>query len=147
MISRNKIIDNLELKLEYSRRYGRLLDEQFSAINRGDSDNLARNINLMDEYDAKLRDIDRQLRKEGFEDSSESFLGNLPPESDPGIIDMYVQTRDISKKNIQKIARNREVVESRREEIFTELKDLSNTALAKHYFNKAGPGEFLNFSG
>ncbi|MBD3169727.1 MAG: hypothetical protein GF307_09615 [candidate division Zixibacteria bacterium] len=148
MFSNEAIVSNLESKLKYSLKFNEILDKQYDALKKGDSKKLARYINLMDEYHARLKDIDNILAEHGLKDMSMQTAGdNASLFSDQEISDLFMKTRDIVVDNAGKLQRNKNAVKSMQDKIQEEMKDLTKSELLKNYFDSTESGSFLNFSG
>lgn len=148
MFSNEAIVSNLENKLKYSLKFNKILDKQYDALQKGDSKKLARYINLMDEYQARLKDIDNILAKHGLNDMSMQTAGeNASMLSDREISDLFMKTREIVVDNVEKLQRNKNAVKLMQDKIQEEMKELSKSEQLKHYFDSTEAGSFLNFSG
>ena len=148
MYSNEAIVSNLKNKLKYSLKFSEILDSQFDALKSGDSRKLVNCINLMDECHARLKDIDRILKKNGFKGFSMEKVGeNTSLLEDEDILGLFLKTREVVMDSIEKLDRNRNVVESIQGELREEMKELTKSTQLKNYFESAEAGNFLNFSG
>ncbi|GEM_PF-4251663 len=145
--SGSKVMENLKLKLEYSLKYGEALDRQLNALMSGDADKLAEYINIMDEYHAKLTDLDRLLKNDGIYSPTDDYLSSPPPETESDTKDIYFKIKLACQENIEKIKRNREVLVSKRDEVLSRMQELTKSVSVKNYFKKTQSGEFFSFSG
>jgi hypothetical protein len=147
MENHEEIMVCLQRKLELSVEYGRILDRQFDALSGDDMTNMPGFINEMDECYAGLRDVEGALAGYGFKHAWEDLPSGIPGSGNPGLTDIFLRTREITREIIAKIGRNRDYIEEKRENLTSDMQELTHSAMVKNYFDRAESGNFLSFSG